>query len=172
MVKINRNPAVCIILDEKERQFLMNIYTPDYRLKMYVGAANLIGGGKDNKDKNTFDTIKRELTEELPIQVTKIILKYIKKYGDFFVNVPKKEEEEINSIINVFISKIPQKEFYKIKRIINSTTKYPEGKMKIFNKKDLITKIPLTGATCLILSNYLEYNIKNRVKDDLTGRKL
>ena len=99
ITKINSYGALAIITSGKE--FLLQEKTPGYLLPPFIGTLALYGGHwTEEQDISPYDTIIRELTEE----IKNLDIKEITPFGDYFFFTPKHvtEIKDFETYVSVF----------------------------------------------------------------------
>lgn len=99
---LNYHTAVSII--RRGGIFTFQLKTPGYPIQAYVGGLNLFGGTWTNaEDRSPFDTIVRELSDELT-GIPPSLRERVKPFAEYFIHVPASiiGREEHNYRASVF----------------------------------------------------------------------
>lgn len=165
--KVRNHASVAVVLSERSGEFLFDRYTDTYRIPVWRGCINLIGGNQSFEDSSPRDIWEREVREEFYEPIAMNLIANAKPYKDFLVTVPevmevrnRRIEKRVGlAVVNtVFETFLDQEIFERIRNQLEAGKKIKkEGASVIKSLDDLDHEgIQFASATGLIMKDYLD----------------
>jgi hypothetical protein len=168
-----RNNASGVIITSKQtdnRVFLLQRKTKDYLVRDFAHTFCLFGGNSEIEDQSPYDTLKRELSEELP-DISDEILENSKFFSSFNIEVPLPDKRTYEYSSNIFIAEVAEE---KIEYFLKNCCL--EGTMELIYESDLKNELnQFCWGYDFIFQEYLntiDSKVKIKCKEDIKCKKM
>jgi 8-oxo-dGTP pyrophosphatase MutT (NUDIX family) len=168
-----RNNASGVIITSKQtnnRVFLLQRKTKDYLVRDFAHTFCLFGGNSELEDQSPYDTLKRELSEELP-EISKEILENSKIFSSFNVVVPLPDKRTYEYFSNIFVSEVAEE---KMEEFLKNCCL--EGTMELIYENDLNNEVnQFCWGYDFIFQEYLNTinsEVRIKCKEDIKCKKM